>query len=420
MRQTFGEHSDLPHTAAMAVSGGSDSMALLRLAHIWWRLAGKTITGLTVDHGLRAKSADEAKQVAVWCAALGVEHYVLEWRHDGHGNLSAAAREGRYRVMAEFCKTHGIAHLYTGHTADDQAETVLMRFARGSGVDGLAGMASETPIWGLTLMRPFLRHQTREGLRSILREFEQEWIDDPTNDDPSYDRVKARALVKELAPLGVTSASLAILAHRMDLAKRVLQGEADKLEKAALTFSALGFVTLDVDALAGAELETACRVIGKATAALSGGGFRASLRFEEQIVAMAMTRARRGGITQKRCIFRPDGDRLHVLREPKRCDPHAHPAEKSGLWDSRFAYEIEGVADLSGLAVGALGELGLTQIPRDYDRFSMAWCDAPREVQLATPGLWRGDMLLSAPLAPWTAADATPTLHIRTVWPASC
>jgi len=420
MRDAFGEKTSLPDPVAIAVSGGSDSVALLRLAHVWWGLAGKTIIALTVDHSLRPESADEARQVAAWCASLGVEHRTLKWQHAGQGNLSAAARNGRYSLMANFCQTRGISRLYTGHTTDDQAETVLMRFARGSGVDGLAGIASETSIWGLTLVRPFIRNQSRESLRSILREFGQEWIDDPTNDDRSYDRVKARALVKELEPLGVTQASLASLAHRMDLAKRVLQNEADKLAKSALILSPLGFATLDVDALEAAELETACRVIARATAALSGGGFRASLQFEERIVAMALTRARGGGVTQKRCIFRPDGERFHILREPERCASQAQSGKDSGIWDTRFVYEIRDRSDADDLFIGALGATGLAQIPKDYDALSIAWRDAPREARLTTPGLWRGDTLLSAPLAPWVASDATPSLLIRTVWPASC
>ena len=416
----FGAQSTLPDVTVMAVSGGSDSMALLRLARIWWALAGKRIIALTVDHGLRAESADEARQVAAWCEALGVEHHALKWTHDGQGNLSAAAREGRYRLMAEFCKAREIEHIYTGHTMDDQAETVLMRFARGSGVDGLAGMAAETPIWGITLMRPFVLSQTRESLRAILAELKQSWIDDPTNDDLSYDRVKARALVKELEPLGVTPALLASLAHRMDLAKRVLQNEADKLANSALTFSPLGFATLDVDALASAELETACRLIGQATTAMSGGGFRASLQFEEQIVTMARMRAREGGLTQKRCIFRPDGDRFHILREPERCAPMTQSSDKSGIWDMRFSYEIGVEDDQTGLSVGPIGASGLTQIPKEYDGFSAAWLQAPREARLTAPGLWRGDTLLSAPLAPWAVNLDAPTLRVRTVWPASC
>jgi len=239
--------------AAVAVSGGSDSMALLRMAHYLWERHEKQIVALTVDHGLRPESVGEAKQVAAWCASLGVEHHVLKWAYDGKGNLSAAAREGRYRLMADFCTSRGIERLYTAHTMDDQAETVLMRFARGSGVDGLAGMATTTPLWGVDVVRPFVLDQSRESLRSFLGEFGQDWIDDPTNDDARYDRVKARELFKHLEPLGISVRSLSGLAQRMKLAKHVLEDQADELRRSGLRFSPLGYATLDVDALAGAS-----------------------------------------------------------------------------------------------------------------------------------------------------------------------
>jgi len=204
-------------------------MALLRLAHHYWGVADRSLVALTVDHGLRPEAAHEAAQVAGWCDALGVEHHILNWAFDGKGNLSAAAREGRYQLMADFCQSRGIGHLYTGHTIDDQAETVLMRFARGSGVDGLAGMARETALWGVTVVRPFLAVASRVDLRAILKEYGQFWIDDPTNDDPSYDRVKARELFTHLGPLGISVRSLSGLAHRMGLAKDVLEREAAEL-----------------------------------------------------------------------------------------------------------------------------------------------------------------------------------------------
>ena len=115
----FERPQDLPDMAAVAVSGGSDSMALLRMAHYLWERHEKQIVALTVDHGLRPESVGEAKQVAAWCASLGVEHHVLKWAYDGKGNLSAAAREGRYRLMADFCTSRGIERLYTAHTMDD-------------------------------------------------------------------------------------------------------------------------------------------------------------------------------------------------------------------------------------------------------------------------------------------------------------
>lgn len=418
--ECFGQTQDLPNTVAVAVSGGSDSMALLRLAHYYWGSCDKEIVALTVDHGLRPESADEAQQVARWCAELGIEHHTLNWTYDGKGNLSAAAREARYHLMAEFCTSRGIEHLYTAHTMDDQAETVLMRFARGAGVDGLAGMARSTELWGISVVRPFIGTATREDLRALLDEFEQTWIDDPTNDDPSYDRVKARELFEHLEPLGISVQSLSGLAHRMAIAKHVLEQEAASFIKNGLHLSPLGFATLNVDVLASISLETACRVIGQTASRIGGRGFRAHLRFEEQLVELALERSKIGGKTSGGCTFRPAGDFFHILREPARCEPRVPISTPGGTWDGRFDYEIVGELDGQDLQIGAVDEAGLAQIGKDYDGFSEIWQAAPREARLTTPGLWRGDVLLSAPLAPWVSDPTSPKLHIRTVWSKTC
>ena len=412
----FDSLGNLSGDLAVAVSGGSDSMALLRLAHVYCGQAHKKIVALTVDHGLRAASADEARQVAAWCDDLGVEHHILHWEYQGKGNLSAVARDGRYRLMADFCWARGIEHLYTGHTVDDQAETVLMRLARGSGVDGLAGMARETPLWGITVVRPFVLDQTRERLREILREFGQEWIDDPTNDDPSYDRVKARQVFEHLEPLGISVSSLSGLAHRMGLAKQVLQHQADELIQNAVFLSPMGFAELDVNAFADAETETACRVIGQTINLISGNGGRPRLSVEEEMLEWMLKRDTTGGKTFAHCTFRPNGDRFNILREVIRCAPKTQPAEINGLWDGRFYFDIVSNKDVSGLQVGALGEVGIAQIPKDNVDYSVAWLAAPREARLATPALWRGDVLVNAPLAPWTAETNGPELVVKARW----
>ena len=127
----------------VAVSGGGDSMALLHVAQAWGRAQGKAVSALTVDHGLRDEAATEAARVAEICADFGVAHRTLDWPDwDGQGNLSAAARAARYDLIGQWAARHGLAGVALGHTADDVAETLLMRMARRAGVDGLAATAT--------------------------------------------------------------------------------------------------------------------------------------------------------------------------------------------------------------------------------------------------------------------------------------
>ena len=182
---------------AVAVSGGPDSLALLLLARSAF---GDRVSALTVDHGLRAGSADEAAMVASVCASLGVPHVILRWEGlKPTANLQAEAREARYRLMADWCAGHGIGWLATAHHADDQAETLLMRLARGAGLAGLGGIRAARRLTDdVSLIRP-LRQMRRAALAAVVADAGLVGVDDPSNRDAAYDRTRARALLGETA-----------------------------------------------------------------------------------------------------------------------------------------------------------------------------------------------------------------------------
>jgi len=177
---------------ALAVSGGPDSLALLLLAA---EARPGRVMALTVDHRLRAESTAEAAEVASACAARDVPHATLRWEARPGGNVQAEARAARYRLMADWCASNGVRWLATAHHADDQAETLLMRLARGSGVAGLGGIRPLRPLArGLTLVRPLLGFAKRD-LAAIVKDAGLAAADDPSNRDPAYDRTAARALL---------------------------------------------------------------------------------------------------------------------------------------------------------------------------------------------------------------------------------
>ena len=178
---------------ALAVSGGPDSMALLVLAHA--AFPSGTIVA-TVDHALRPESAAEAAIVAAYCATIGVPHAILRPAQPIAGaSLQAQARIARYALLASWAAGEAAVALLTAHHADDQAETFLMRAARGSGLAGLAGVRARRLEQGVPVLRPLLDWRRAE-LRAIVRRAEVPFVDDPANSDPRHDRTRFRRLLE--------------------------------------------------------------------------------------------------------------------------------------------------------------------------------------------------------------------------------
>jgi tRNA(Ile)-lysidine synthase len=175
-----------PGRLGLAVSGGPDSLALLTLAHAAFP---ERIAAATVDHGLRAESAAEARFVAAICVDLGVPHAILTADEAIAGNLQAGARALRYRLLGAWAAHEGLAWLATAHHRDDQAETLLMRLNRGAGLAGLAGVRAHTEIHGLPVIRPLLGW-SRAELAAIAAPLDP--VADPSNADPRYDRARLR------------------------------------------------------------------------------------------------------------------------------------------------------------------------------------------------------------------------------------
>jgi tRNA(Ile)-lysidine synthase len=221
----------------IAVSGGPDSTALLVMAAEWAKRRGKTrIEAATVDHGLRPESANEAKAVAALCARLGLGHRVLQWKGvKPTSRLQERAREARYRLLVDHAKAIGADAVMTAHHADDQAETVLFRLLRGSGVAGLRGMDSITERDGMTIARPLIALKKRD-LIAFADARGAAFIDDPSNTDPRFARTRLRALLARLDQEGLNAEALDRLARR-----------------ARETEEALTHLTAEVEARIGSE-----------------------------------------------------------------------------------------------------------------------------------------------------------------------
>lgn len=369
-----------PKKIGVAVSGGGDSMALLDLLRCWGRAE---IFIASVNHGLRAEAAEEVQLVANYAAAHGLHHDSLTWQWDGTGNLQQAAREGRQAVLRDWAVGHGIAFVALGHTADDQAETFLMRLARGSGVDGLAAMAAARDDGVVTWLRPLLEAR-REDLRVYLLVEDIAWADDPSNADTQFDRVKARQMMETLAPLGLTHERLVQTAAHMAREREVLAYAAAQA-KARCAWVMDGDVVFERGSFEALPEATRLRVMADALCFVSGASYRPRFR------ALAAALKNEAATALHGCLIVPKAAQITVTREGSAVR-NLH-GEVGDTWDGRWQLVPPDGLICEGLRVAALGETGLAQC-EDWRASGR-----PRASLLASPAVWDGDCLVAAPMA---------------------
>lgn len=263
----------------LAVSGGPDSIALMRLAASLARETATPVSVATVDHGLRPGSAAEAGAVAGWARDEGLPHRTLSWTGEKPATgVQDAARAARYALLVSRAREIGAGALVTAHHRDDQAETVLMRLCAGSGIAGLAGMRPRGALDGVVLARPFL-DLPKARLVATCRERGWPFVEDPSNEAPRFARARLRRIAPLLAAEGLDAARLARLARRAARADDALEAAA------ASAFARIRIaeapLTLDGRRLAAEPEEIALRVLARALREAGGGaGHDRLLRLE--------------------------------------------------------------------------------------------------------------------------------------------
>ncbi len=372
-------------------------MALLHLAAAWARARGVPVSAVTVDHGLRSEAVAEAGFVADACATLQVPHDTLRWTGwDGRGNLQAAARAARYRLMVDWAHGLGIDAIVLGHTKDDQAETFLMRLARGSGPDGLSGMAASHRQNGMLWLRPLLGVR-RETLRDYLSRGGQGWIEDPSNRDMRFERVRVRQALAGLGDVGLTVDGLADRCARMAMVREALDHLARETAESAGIHDR-GDLLFESARLLAAPRETRLRLLAAALCWVASADYRPRLAALESAAAAAFAGERR---SLHGCLLSSDGARLRISREPNAV--RGVVAAPDRPWDTRWRLFGPQINDVH---LRALGETGLAHCT--------GWRETglPRASLLASPAVWRGTDLVAAPLAGrpggWRAELAPP------------
>ncbi len=338
--------------------------------------------------------------MAALCRRLGIPHRTLvrgDWR--GQGNLQAEARAARYALLSDWARSRGIPAIALGHTLDDQAETFLLRLARGSGVDGLAAMRPVTEADGLVLLRPLLGTR-RETLRAFLREAGIGWAEDPANADPRFQRIRLRTLLDPLAAAGITPERIAGTAGALGRARAALDRATAEAALACLTPGPAGDLRLRPRPLAALPAETRLRLLAAALCWVAGTAYRPRLD-PLAVLCEALTSGTARPATLHGCLVVPAAGAVSILREPRHAAPPVPLARRR--WDGRWE---TAATPGDGLEIGALGTAGLRARPR--------WRDTglPRLALLTTPAVWRGSELVAAPIlepgGKWTFRRISP------------
>ena len=257
----------------LAVSGGPDSTALMVLAARWrdGLKAKPKLIAVTIDHGLRKESKREAAGVALLARKLKITHRTLRWigRKPSTG-LQKAARLARYHLLAAAARKAGAAHVLAAHTLDDQAETVLIRMSRGSGLTGLGAMTRLSALPGdgekaITLVRPLL-DIPKTRLIATLRATNIAYADDPSNRDPRFARARLRGLMNAFADEGLDASRLAQLARRLRRAEAAVEAAVDRAIVMAVELPTPGSVAVEARRFADLPAEIALRLLGRLVA----------------------------------------------------------------------------------------------------------------------------------------------------------
>lgn len=346
-------------TLAIAVSGGRDSMALCLLADGWARAQGHRIVALTVDHGLRDGSADEALRVGQWLSNQRIEHHVLRWTGPKpKTRIQEKAREARYELLTGWCRENGVGDLALAHQLEDQAETFVMRLRRGSGPDGLAGMSAIVERGGVRIVRPLLG-VSRSALAMTLEEHDQEWLDDPSNRNRAFERVRIRESISTLAGAGYPPEDLSRTAAAFGHLRILAETQTQALLGGACRVHGAGYAEINMEVLATAPRLIAMRALACVAACIGSAAYRADRRKLSSLYDWVCDRREGKSFCLARCRFQKSKNGLIVSRENR-----GLPKQRLGneiLWDGRFRLQTN-VIGAEYVMVGPLGRDGWAEV----------------------------------------------------------
>jgi tRNA(Ile)-lysidine synthase len=398
-----------PPRIGVALSGGMDSMTLTLLLQEWVASLNGILFSFTVDHGLRENSRAEALQVSAWMQKRGIPNEILTWAHEDQEipttRLQERARTARFELLLKACRDHQLSALFLAHTQDDQAETFLMRLAHQSGVDGLSAIRPIEKRAGIYLMRPLLEVSKSTLQETLSKRFNHPYVEDLSNQNASFERVRIRQASSLLRSLGITPEVLTNVIEKQNHASQALEMITMLTLKKAFTLDPLGFGILERQALVRQPYEIKRRVFERILRAFSptlysprGHAIHTLINTLESKERVQKTLA--GLLIEKK------GTQIFFYREPKALEGKEIKliTPQNFQWDHRFEVEFDRDAKLpKALNLKALGVQGRLDITRIMPKLT----ELPKKALETLPSFWDTGTLWSVPALNMNASIQT-------------
>ena len=325
----------------VGVSGGADSMALLTAAS-----ASLDVVAVTVDHGLRPESCEEAAQVHAFCDKRNIPHHTLIWNGEKPtANIQAAARQARYALLQDFCEKMDIDTVLLAHHRDDQAETFLLRLARGSGLTGLSAMQPKVRAGGIQYIRPLL-DVPKADLVQYLTTKNICWIEDPSNENLSFDRIKVRQFLNAPPLEGFTPARMATTVQALGRAAEAIDFYRDRWLADYAKEDEFGVVSFQSDSLGVTPVEIQYRVLSYLLQAVSGADYGPRFEKLQSLYSEIYSGIEANTLSLHGCIITTSGagqDGLVTLCREAAAVPALSvlSGDAQSVWDNRYMFRIQ-------------------------------------------------------------------------------